>query len=176
MSTERQTKNALIIVIIAFVLQFLIAPWAHIDLGTPHFVVILVLPFIMLTSSVRRIALPFFAGLAFNLLFGGVVGSFSLVFTLVSVLIARIVDTLDNHAAITACIALALGTFLIEFFIGLIQNAVLHSSDFLQACIHIILPSWGINFVLSLVAYFILARIVSHRNAQNTPSSVINVR
>lgn len=60
MSTERQTKNALIIVIIAFVLQFLIAPWAHIDLGTPHFLVILVLPFIMLTSSVRRIALPFF--------------------------------------------------------------------------------------------------------------------
>lgn len=176
MNTDRQTKNALIIVILAFVLQFLVAPWAHIDLGTAHFLVILVLPFIMLTSSVTRLALPFFAGLLFNLLFGGVVGSFSLVFTLFSVLIARIVDTLDAHVPLTACIALALGTFLIEFFLGLIQYMALRSSDFSQAFLHIILPSWGINFVLALVAYFILARILSHRNAQKTPSSVVNVR
>ena len=154
--------------VVAVLLQVLLAPHMAIGHALPN----LILVCCLVTSLARPLqsgpVLPFILGLVFDLVSGGPVGAMAFSLVAASSFEAWLFERVNNDTAFMAISVLAFGVMLAELLYGLVFLLFGYAAGVLDAFVYRILPCFLYDFVLSLLAYLVLARLLSGGESPNT--------
>ncbi len=153
--------------IVTLLLQVVVAPNIQIFTAEPNFVLCYVI--VVSVAGARSVGyiMPFVLGIAYDLAGEGPVGAMAFVCVAAAFFAALLMRLLDNETlfipvAVIVCVVLAS-----EVAYGLLMMACGVDVGLLDMLLYAVLPDWGYDTVLSLIAYPLVLRFVFAGKRQN---------
>lgn len=162
--------HGVIAIILAVVLQIVLAPAMTIGSAMPNFIAVYVLCATLRNASVQPAVLAFVLGLIFDLIGSGPVGAMAFCLVLVTTLAFVIYRNMSNDSWVSAMIVIVVSCLLIELLYGIIMLLVGAGDGFGSALIHRILPCTLYDIVIAAFMHPIVSRLVAPRGSNKTDS------
>lgn len=147
--------------LVAVVLQILVAPHVTLFGAVPNFL----LAFSLVTAIIRageyNPVLPFVLGLFFDLFTGGPVGAMAFSLMLFSYIASVFFSAADNDTLFIPLFTLIVGIFLTEFSYGMFLMLFGYPAGFFEALAYRVAPCFVYDFIVAVVLYFALRRILA---------------
>ena len=147
--------------VVVVVLQALVAP--HIAIGgvVPNFVAAYCMAYAVTRASDFNCLVPFFAGLAFDLLFGGPVGAMALSLLVFSYAAARFFDAMNNDTLFMPLVTCAIGLLLVEAVYGILMLLFGYPVGFFEAIAFRVAPCFIYDLVIAVVLTLVARRLLA---------------
>lgn len=162
--------HGVIAIILAVVLQIVLAPAMTIGSAMPNFIAVYVLCATLRNASVQPAVLAFVLGLIFDLIGSGPVGAMAFCLVLVTTLASVVYRNMSNDSWVSAMIVIVVSCLLIELLYGIIMLLVGAGDGFGSALIHRILPCTLYDIVIAAFMHPIVSRLVAPRGSNKTDS------
>jgi rod shape-determining protein MreD len=162
--------HGIIAIVLAVVLQIVLAPAMTIGAAMPNFIAVYVLCATLRNASSRPMILAFVLGLIFDLLGSGPVGAMAFCLVLITTLASVVYRNMSNDSWMTAMIIIVVSCLLIELLYGIIMLLVGAGDGFGSALIHRILPCTLYDIVIAAFMHPIVSRLVAPRGSTKTDS------
>lgn len=172
MDEQRANINyhGLIAIVLAVVLQIVLAPAMTINAAMPNFIAVYVLCAALCNASSRPVMLAFVLGLIFDLIGSGPVGAMAFCLILATALASAVFRNMSNDSWLTAMIIIVVSCLIIELLYGIIMLLVGAGDGFGSALIHRILPCTLYDCVIAAFMYPIVSRLVAPQGPTKTNS------
>ncbi|MDD7369284.1 MAG: rod shape-determining protein MreD [Berryella intestinalis] len=161
--------------LVALLLQLLAAPALSIGGAVPNFAIVFVMAYALVRPHRLGPVMPFALGLAFDLVSGAPVGSMAFSLLLISIVVARLFEALDNDAILVPLVLLGGGVLAVELIHALFMLAGGVSASLGDALIHVVVPCAVYEFFLGAATYLVMHRFAPRQTAA-VPTNVSNVR
>lgn len=152
--------------LISLLLQVLIAPHIAIGFAVPNFMAAFCLAAAVARQDATGPVLTFALGLIYDLISGGPVGGMAFSLTLCGALASSTFRRANNDTIFIAVAVLAGAAFLTELVYGVLFLMFGYAAGLGEALAFRVLPCFLYDFVVALVFYFALTRLLGRR----TPS------
>lgn len=162
--------HGIIAIILAVVLQIVLAPAMTIGSAMPNFIAVYVLCATLRNASAQPAVLAFVLGLIFDLIGSGPVGAMAFCLVLVTTLASVVYGNMSNDSWVSAMIVIVVSCLLIELLYGIIMLLVGAGDGFGSALIHRILPCTLYDIVIAAFMHPIVSRLVAPRGSNKTDS------
>ncbi len=169
MNDSRETVVLVVAGVLAFVLQFVLAPSIALGNAMPNFVVVFTFVCAIQRFQTFGCVMPFLLGLLFDFLSGSVVGAMAFSLTLFSVVSARVFYALNNDTLFVPFVVMGLGFVFVESAYGAVLLASGYNAGLLEALVFQALPCALYDFVVAALLYPLATRFLKG----NTPASPI---
>lgn len=156
----RHSASMLIGSIIAVVLQAMVAPYITIGYAMVSPILCFVVLMAIFRAEKQGYVMPFVLGMIYDLLGSGVVGAMALVCVVLTFIISRVQLMLASDTALIPIALIAFGCIFGELAYGCLLIVCGLDVSLLQAVIYRVLPCGIYDTVVSLVAYFLMARFL----------------
>lgn len=164
MTYSRESLMTIVIAIVAFLLQIIVAPYIVVFGAMPNFIIVWVLLCALVRHDVFGSVFPFVCGLLFDLMSGGPVGPMAFCLTLFSVCAARVFSAMDNDTVFMPLVIGIVSALLIEFVYCLFLLGFGYNSSFLDALGLRVLPCTLYDIVFIILFYPLAVRLLSPPN------------
>ena len=149
----------IIFAVLAVVLQILLSPYIKIFNATPNIIASYVLAVsVVRQSSNRVVVLAFVLGLCYNLFIGGAVGAMSLLLVVLSFVLGKAQQVLDNDSSFIPITLMVIAVVLLEFFYAFLLTLTGTLDNFGSALITTTLPCAIYSIVFALIWYFVMKK------------------
>lgn len=152
--------------IIVVLLQVVLAPYITIGYAMPNLVLAFVLVVALLDPEHPGYAMPFVAGLLFDLFGGGPLGAMAFVCVGMTFVISKAFVLLANDTLFMPLALLVLGCFLSEALYACLLVLCGMDVSFLDALLYRVLPCGAYDTVICLIAYPLLMRALSVKGSR----------
>jgi len=162
--------HGIIAIVLAVILQIVLAPAMTIGSATPNFIAVYVLCATLRGASARPVLLAFVMGLIFDLIGSGPVGAMAFCLIIAAALASVGFRNMSNDSWVSAMIVIVVSCLLIELLYGIIMLLTGVGDGFGSALIHRILPCTLYDAVIAAFAYPVISRLVAPRGSKKTDS------
>ncbi len=155
------TREHIILIVAALVavlLQLFLAPHIGLGFAVPNFILAFCMALAVARPSTYGYFLSFVLGLLFDFVGGGPLGAMAFSLTAFSTLASRAFARVDNDSLFMAFAVMAVGVLLANISYGIFMLVGGYSGSFVDAIAYRILPCFVYDFVLSIIAYMVVAR------------------
>ncbi len=160
--------------VIAVLLQIIVAPNIAIGTAVPNFMLGYIVVIAITMSQTCGLVMPFVMGLIFDLIGGGPIGAMALLFVLITFVLSRTFEMLNNDTIFMPLLLLVIAIFVVEFFQGVLVIACGSSLDFLGAVVFRSLPCALYSCVFGLIMYPLVVRFIAQRTDQRLDPPLVS--
>lgn len=147
--------------VFAVLLQIILAPSIAIGSAMPNFIMMYALAMAVARPGDTGPVLPFVLGLLYDLLGFGPVGAQAFLLVLVSFLMTKAFQVLDNDTPVMPFIAMTLSALAIEVLYGAFMLGVGIEGGIIDALVYRALPCALYDAVVGVVLYLVIARLLA---------------
>ena len=162
--------HSLIAIVLAVLLQIVLAPAMTIGAAMPNFIAVYVLCATLRNASARPVLLAFVLGFIFDLIGSGPVGAMAFCLIIATASAAAVFRNLSNDSWLSAMIVIVVACLLIELLYGIIMLLTGAADGFASALLHRILPCTLYDCVIAAFAYPVISRLVAPHGSTRTDS------
>ena len=175
MGTVRERVSVLVGVILAILMQIVLAPSITLLFATPNFMLVFcVIMAISIHSNVCIVA-GFVLGLCYNLIGTGHLGLMAVCLLLISFVLVAVVSVIEGNHPIVAIPTMLISFVLVEMLYALLCIITGTHMSFFDACVYSALPNVLYDMVVALVLYPVLSHLFAP-GAQTPHATFSNVR
>lgn len=159
--------------LIALVLQVVLAPYISLNSAVPNFILAYVIVVAIVRAQSCGVVAPFVLGMLYDLIGGGPIGAYALLFALVTFLLSRAFSVLDNDTLFMPLALIIGSTLVVEMLYGVLLLACGVDVSPLEAFVYRSLPCALYDSVIGLIVYPIAVRTIARRAAQQPGTPLI---
>lgn len=176
MMLERSRVATLVGALVAFSLQFVVAPNIAILGAMPNFVVAYAIVLAVARPATSPTPLAFGLGLLYNLAAGGPVGAMAFLLVLVTYAASRALSVLANGALFMPIATLFVSSIVVELLYAVLTVSLGFEAELFSALIGRALPCALYDCVAGLALYPLVLKFVVGSGAPREPIEATNLR